>query len=109
MTSAAILEQVPPILVSIAGTAHFVQYVVATDEQRIKFKPALLSHDTLDPSEDVEKFSFWDTIVILAAVSLYRVVLIVPLISIRGYLHLLSIELALKCIDCGAKRSKAIR
>lgn len=58
VNSVAVLERVPPMPVSIAGTARFVRHAVAADERRVKFKPALLSQDTPDPSEDVEEVWF---------------------------------------------------
>ncbi|KAJ5364250.1 uncharacterized protein N7496_009963 [Penicillium cataractarum] len=58
VNSVAVLERVPPMPVSIAGTAHFVRHAVAADERRVKFKPALLSQDTPDPTENVEEVWF---------------------------------------------------
>jgi hypothetical protein len=58
VNSVAVLERVPPMPVSIAGTAKFVRHAVATDERRVKFKPALLSQDTPDPTENVEEVWF---------------------------------------------------
>lgn len=58
VNSVAVLERVPPMPVSIAGTAHFVRHAVAVDERRVKFKPALFSQDTPDPTENVEEVWF---------------------------------------------------